>query len=1149
MNGQLTIDNFQRAKSFLNFRPVSENAKNRIRELLNDASQFNANDVLVNLDHNSLVNLDGVFVGDGHDKYPQQFQQKIDLAIKSILSTAKKTEKEQGVFPLCLTQGFIEWEVKQTLVRSPLLLFPCKIEISKVKDVVKFIPIEDAAFINPFLITRLKKEFDIQIPIEINSVEELTDFLREKDFKQLDAESTYLGNFHHHRFEIIKELEELLGQSISPSLEQLLGDENNCETHHLNLSNKLLFPADLEQLAVFKQLEDNHTVVQGPPGTGKSQVLSNLLAKLLLKGSSAIVVSEKRVALEVLEKKMQQFELGNLCFVATSETLTKDVLVELKRDWNSLEQAKIKAPHANLLLSEQYRDQLQQILNLLNRPTLIGGISYTAFQSFLRKRPIDQLPFASDLPTMEEWLNARNLVEIIYAKQLNEVLGFCALGSIQLSSFLKLDQSILKWKNEIKSLQKHFEINTWLDFQEAMKKAALCQNYSNPIVRKHAAILKANSKEQKRFIKLRKNFLQAQLHHSTLELEEQNWKKLPTFSETHYLLEQATNSTLIGKWKFKKSWSNYSSLPIEKASEYLLHWKKYLANNDVISQIKIELCEIGVDELPIELELIQQQLHYTSEEEREKWEKIPSDLRIKFAGQNAPLNHLYAEFKANFRWQDSTEILPFFDLFLKYFETINILQIEVKTLPEIVLRNLKNYPSFEEFELAVCKNNWVKFTIQFPSFSDFKAQDLLDKVHLILSSRQNESTIFAAEIRLKQLEKFQAYHSLLQTPPAKLSAADVELRMRLKKGKAILVKEFSKSRNHPSLRELFASDAQVWIRLFKPIWLSNPAQIAKCFPMKEKLFDVGIFDEASQLPLQNALGTIQRSNRILVAGDQEQMGPSSYFKSGNNEVVDLLHQASFYWKNVALKHHYRSEHPALIQFSNKHFYQNELLAFPSFQHEDQPITWHYFKEGKFIDRKNEQEAKAVAQLIEQEIKSNNHLGIVAFSETQLQEIFNFLSPKTLQLLEERIEKDTAFFKALENVQGEECDQLIISFGYAYSDENEFHNRFGPLNFKNGSKRLNVLLTRARKKIDFFSSVKAADFKLSSNEAINLLRQFLMQLENNTKFNPQDFPFGLNPKIQGNQLSFDLIHEKIPDAEELITLIGVLENRDWKIVFD
>ena len=1130
--------NFIEVESFVNFNSVSGTSKHRIQELLNDASQFNANDLLVNCQHGNVLSI----------PFANRLVLPMQNDLKQLVSTSIKTKKEQGVFSLCIALGLIDWELKGEAIETPLFLFPCSIEILKVTQEVKISIEEEEAFINPFLIGRLRNEFSIEVPSTIRTVADLGLFLEEHGFSNLNKSKSFIGNFHHHRFEILKELEELLEQSICPSLSQLLGDEHSVDSYEIQLGNELLYPADLEQLAVFKSIETYHTVVQGPPGTGKSQVLTNLLAKLVLKGKSAVVVSEKRVALEVLEKKMQHFDLGHLCFVATSETLTKDILTELKANWQRLEQENKTTVPTNLLLSEQYRDQLQQSLDLMNRSDIIGGISYSDFRTFLGTRKLDEVPFSSDLPDMKEWLHVSSDLKAIYENQLNELIGFCSSGSLHQEDFLKIDQAVQSWIVEITQLKKRFEIHTWNDFQEAMKKAALCQNFSNPIVRKHETILKTNSKEQKRFIKLRKHFLQAQMQHATLELEKGNWKKFPTMTETLYLFEQAKSTSLIGKWKFKKQWSTYSNLPTEKASEALQHWKRYLANIDSISQIKVELCEIGVDELPLDLELIQQQLHYTSEEERSIYAAISKEERSLFADQNALLNKLYSQFKTNFRWQESTEILPFLEAFLKRFESITFMYQELKTLPEIALRNIKNHPSFDAFEIAVCKHNWVKFTSQFPSFADFNPSTLLEKAQHIIVSRSKEATLFAAQISLQQRELFQSYHTLLQTPPSKLTTAEKEFRLRLKKGKAILVKEFSKTRNHPSLRELFASDAQDWIRLFKPIWLSNPAQIAKCFPMQENLFDVAIFDEASQLPLQNALGTIQRAKRILVAGDQEQMGPSSYFKTGNGEVVDLLHQASFYWKNVALRHHYRSEHPALIQFSNKHFYNNELLAFPSFLQEKNPIIWHFCEQGRFIDRKNKIEAKEVANLIEKEIDSKNHLGIVAFSETQLLEINACLSPKTLQLLEERIENDTAFFKALENVQGEECDHLIISFGYGYSKENEFHLRFGPMNSKNGTKRLNVLLTRARKKIEFFSSVKAGDFKLSSNEAVNLLRQFLLQLENNSSTQPQDFPLGLQPKVDGKLLTFGSIHEQIHQAEELITLVGVLESRGWQLQF-
>ncbi len=1138
----MLIDNFRSEESFLNFSTVSESVKHTIMQLLQDASQFNTNDVLVNLDHNSIF----LITQESNQTERLQFDYA-DPVIKSILFRANKTEKEQGIFPLCTTQGSIEWEFKNTIVRSPLFIHPCEVEISKVNGMVKIQAIEDAVFVNPFVVNRLQKEFNILLPTVMLTLVELTDFLMQQNFTNVEYNTRYFGNFHHHRFEIIKELEELKNMDYSSALSNLLGDESVNSSSKLTLGNELLFPADADQLKVFSTFKENHTVVQGPPGTGKSQVLTNLLGKLLRQSSSAIVVSEKRVALEVLQKKLQQFGLGDMCFIATSETLTKDILVALKNSWKELEQSESKEPKPNLRLSEQYADQLQQQLDVLNKDQLIGGISYASFADYTANKDIETVSFLSDLPEMNDWLFCTEIVQKLYAENLAPLVGAISPGLIQQEFFKQLDRSILQNLKDLEKVKANFEINTWLDLQKAMKKAAVCHLFNTETFRKHSALLTPNSKDQKRFLSLRKKFLQVHFVQSNFDLEKVHWKKMPSLIETELLLELAQNTSLIGKWKFVKLWRRHTNLSINRAKDILHKWKQYLVNLNSISQIKVELCEIGIDDVESELGLIHQQIHLFTSEDRSEWLNISEKERQVFSEYNGLLNQLFSQLKTNFRLEEDTNLQAFLTNVITNFSALMYLHTALKNIPEVVLRNLKYQADFNTFDLAVCKSNWVKFTAQFPAFSKFQTKDLQDKCHTILENRAEESIFLAQSIRWNQAERFRYYHQLLQISPAKLTVTEKELRSRLKRGKALLVKEFNKARNHPTLRELFASDAQEWLRLFKPIWLSNPAQIAKCFPMQKGLFDVAIFDEASQIPLQNALGTVQRANHILIAGDQQQMGPSTFFKVTSGEVVDLLHQASFYWKNVRLNHHYRSEHPALIHFSNTYFYNNQLLSFPSFKQEKEPISWHYIEKGIFDERKNQEEAKQVAAYISTQIDSIDNLGIVAFSELQLAEIFSCLNPKIQEKLEARMEENTAFFKALENVQGEECDHLIISLGYGKNENGEFHMRFGPLNTKNGSKRLNVLLTRARKKMDFFSSVKASDFKVSSNEAINLLRLFLLQLENKQESgNEIEFPMALHPKVEGNKVIFERIYTSITQAEELVTFIQIMENRGWSV---
>ena len=126
--------------------------------------------------------------------------------------------------------------------------------------------------------------------------------------------------------------------------------------------------------------------------------------------------------------------------------------------------------------------------------------------------------------------------------------------------------------------------------------------------------------------------------------------------------------------------------------------------------------------------------------------------------------------------------------------------------------------------------------------------------------------------------------------------------------------------------------------------------------------------------------------------------------------------------------------------------------------------------------------------------------------------------------------------------------MIIGFGYGKNGEGEFQMRFGPMSTVNGRKRLNVLLTRAIETIDFFCSVKSSDFKLSDNESINLLRQWISFSENYETTENSSFPFDLGPIINQNELKFNKIQEKLPLAREIVTLHSVLIKRGWKVSY-
>jgi superfamily I DNA and/or RNA helicase len=469
---------------------------------------------------------------------------------------------------------------------------------------------------------------------------------------------------------------------------------------------------------------------------------------------------------------------------------------------------------------------------------------------------------------------------------------------------------------------------------------------------------------------------------------------------------------------------------------------------------------------------------------------------------------------------------------------------QLKQIPSSIYSTLEFCKNSKEVEAFVVHSNWKIIQANFPELVKFNPSDFSGKLEKILSEQESEQEWFASSLRQTQLKKFRSFEQILLSNTAKLSPSDKERKKILKKGKALLVNEFSKSKSHKSIRELLASDAKEWIACLLPVWLSTPTQIADNFPLESELFDWTIFDEASQIPLPNAVGSLTRSKLFLIAGDQQQMSPSSYFGK-NYSFPNLMQQSAFYSEKHFLSYHYRSAHPDLISFSNSYFYENRLHVFP-LSKMNEVVSFHFVEDGCFIDRKNVAEAKAIADFLEN-YSWKKSIGLVAFSEEQLNCILEACSPKVIEHLEKQQEQNRGFVKALEKVQGDEADCLVISFGYGKNSEGEFTNRFGPVNQAEGHKRLNVLFSRAKEKIEFFASVCSADFQLSENESVNLLRKWFVFCENaDRKSNKLQIPFKLEFTTEGNKIAVKNASSSIESAEDLLTFHQIMSLRNWKI---
>lgn len=1098
--------------------------------MLEACSAFNANDVLV---HVSETNSKLCFCGQGL-RFP------IDDFPSGILRETKKIQQETGIHPLCLGVGILEHELdRDKWVHSPIVLVPLRFEVDKIRQEIRFQPIEEEAFINPFI----QNKYALGASIE--TVHQRCISL---GLTRIHAEKKVIGNFHHHRYQVLKELEDILSSDqISASLQSLLGFGSE-ENDPLEIPPHRLFPADPDHLSVFSSVESQNTVIQGPPGTGKTQVIANLIGKFLSSQQTTVVVSEKRVALEVLQKKLSHFGMDRLCYIAASNQLSRDFIQALEDTWHFFEHfQRIEAQ--TVLLSEQRIHHLQFTLDLLLKDDLIGGVSFYTFQQLVAENPIQKTHFQSKLVPIDYYLSQRENVSLLYEQKLSKSVGLLKHSTLKSEDLLTLDQRLDEWLRDLNLLASVFAFSTWNEFIWQMKTASDVQLFENEIVKQHLSFFEPESRAQKRFLKLRKKYLKAKQAVEVIGENQSHWKITPSEEETQSLLQSFEKKQgFFTRRKRAKRWEELSHLPISNAVSSLETHQNALEEKKKYAQVLLEFCELGILQPEVEVEQIAQSIPLFSKEKWKHFTQIAPEQRTAMTRLHQLINRIYHELNATFRWTNEDHPIDALTDLRTSLPGLLLHREKLTSLTDVLLEGIRRNKTEKEVFNELLFSHWVQFQERFPSFSQFTLDTVREKIEEIIALEKGEAEVFAQSILNRVHNEFKRYHDLLNTPAKKLNDSEKALKTRLRKGKSILVKEFAKTRRHPTLRELYHSEAREWIQLLKPIWLSNPMQLSNCFPMECNLFDVALFDEASQIPLEHALGTVFRSKRVIVAGDEHQMGPTHYFKKAQTESIDLLHQAKYNWKSVSLHHHYRSLHPDLIAFSNQHFYQNKLNAYPSFRPET-PIRYHLVENAVFEQRRNQIEAEQVAQCLHSYLGLPETLGLVAFSEEQLLTIYNALTPRDQEILNERIENNTLFFKALENVQGDECDRLMISLAYAKNREGNFHLKFGPLNQSTGRNRLNVLLTRARKSIDFYCSVHAADFKLSSNESVNLLRSWLVFVEQYSSNASLSFPFGLTPRIEGDVLKFQRIYRVLPQAEELITLQRVLTQRGWCVQYD
>lgn len=313
-----------------------------------------------------------------------------------------------------------------------------------------------------------------------------------------------------------------------------------------------------------------------------------------------------------------------------------------------------------------------------------------------------------------------------------------------------------------------------------------------------------------------------------------------------------------------------------------------------------------------------------------------------------------------------------------------------------------------------------------------------------------------------------------------------------------------------SIRKLF-DEIPTLLRKLCPCMLMSPISVAQYIDPAFPKFDLVIFDEASQLPTCEAVGAIARGENVVIVGDPKQLPPTNFFSSNrvDEENIDkedlesLLDDClSISMPQEHLKWHYRSRHESLIAYSNIKYYDNKLYTFPSPNDLVSKVKLvhieGYYDKGK--TKQNRAEAKAVVDEIIRRLKDkklrNDSIGVVTFSSVQQNLIDDMLSEAFVEHPEfeefDRTAKEPVFIKNLENVQGDERDVILFSVGYGPDRDGKVSMNFGPLNRDGGWRRLNVAISRARKEMIVYSTLRPEQIDLSRtrSDGVEGLKGFL-----------------------------------------------------------
>jgi hypothetical protein len=910
---------------------------------------------------------------------------------------------------------------------------------------------------------------------------------------------------------------------------------------------ELLLPisADASQMmAVEAAGEGKSFVLHGPPGTGKSQTITNIIANALAQGKRVLFVAEKMAALSVVQRRLQKIGLGPFSLeIHSNKAKKRDVLLQMDNTIRMMKGRSSEDFMKTVKKLEEERKALNGIVKAMYRPYSFGYHAYGLVTALGELEKEKEVPMTVELDFST--LSGEELDRVIQiAKDLescvHEVGDYrdTPLKGIGLSSYSpttkrqaeegirNLQGSLAENEVHLKTVQ---DILGLPDMESEDATAALYSMLHLVMAEEDHALqlmgsgslpgLSGRIREAGKFLSYAlslRNSVYEEFESSVMTLDEDLLiHELNEASVKWFVQKMIVENRIL---KLVKAKEKGDLVTKENLKEHLVLLKSTRsAESAAVENLKgipeLGALDRGMDTDPDSLPRIADTLDRISESVRKltgETDKAQSLLtRLGSAmKETATRKQLETAEKAYTAFSSRYSVLE------------SLLNLDLSVIPELegtwferLSERLKTYGNNLDYLREWTIYNRVKEEAKthrvYPLIEAFEGSRILGreavgglKKTLYRSALEyimsKEPVLVNCTGRLIEdrvtlyREACERYEVLAQEEIFNILAARVpnmteEVSQSSEVG--ILQRAIRSNGRSLSIRKLLDSIPNLLPRI-APCMLMSPISVAQYLSTGKALFDIVVFDEASQMPTAEAVGAMARGKEVVIVGDPKQLPPTSFFNSTNTDEEELETEdldniledcLALSIPQSYLQWHYRSRHESLIAFSNKNYYENRLYTYPSPDDQVSKVTYHYvegvYERGK--SKHNRNEAQAVVDEVMRRLKdeelSRRSIGVVTFSQVQQNLIEDLLAEALVAHpeIEERIMnmEEPVFVKNLENVQGDERDVILFSVGYGPDENGKLTLNFGPLNREGGWRRLNVAVSRARYEMAVFTNIR------------------------------------------------------------------------------